>query len=175
MVLASLLVCSLLTMAILVIVDPVLRTWMKHSLRPSSKMTCSSTTSTTSSRRTCTESTTLDNVLHPFGGSTAALHPPGKIGTFFTFINDSLYLLLKHFFGKLYLFFFTDEETHCYHNQRLSQSIYSLEPSVDAVAAANGKPFPLTNGSLFAHLMNPATNDARGTRYHSSNTIFHVR
>lgn len=88
MVLASLLVCSLLTMAILVIVDPVLRTWMKHSLRPSSKMTCSSTTSTTSSRRTCTESTTLDNVLHPFGGSTAALHPPGKIGTFLSF-NDS--------------------------------------------------------------------------------------
>lgn len=83
---------------------------------------------------------------------------------------------LVQFYYFFYCFFFwlnnfhllfTDEETHCYHNQRLSQSIYSLEPSqVDAVAAAaaaNGKPFPLTNGSLFAHLMNPATNDARGT------------
>lgn len=128
MVLSSSLLSGLLFMAVLVFIDPVTHGWMVDSLRPSSERR--------RRRRhhrhspvTCSEATTLEQQQQ---------HPadPPKMGNISPYVRDSN----KSFYSGS--FFTVEEEENRY---RMSQ-IYD---------PAGGK-FPLTNGSLFVHLMNPS-------------------
>lgn len=128
MVLSSSLLSGLLFMAVLVFIDPVTHGWMVDSLRPSSERR---------RRRhhrhspvTCSEATTLEQQQQ---------HPadPPKMGIYLSIYVTRINPSIQDLFS-----FTIEEEENRY---RMSQ-IYD---------PAGGK-FPLTNGSLFVHLMNPS-------------------